>query len=591
MAIRILYQYCIDIPQHLSPYVPAAILSLSKLLESIVVDSELAFVAGSCLGDLLLIYAKYIDPDSSDNGDNNDNDGSVTAVSTFNGMVDHVLSALFRATCDRITALTTSGNDDNNDNNAGGDLSGMSLSSARHVVNDKLMATLLDTIRETVYTIYKARFVLCNVWPTELGLSENQSRVYTTLLTNLLLQWISVHLHSSSNSNSINNDGGVSVDQGGPEIDEVSASIRDGALDSLGWILKCNFHSHELCLPSSCNDSTYPAFFTSEVCEPMMAMLTTLSSSQSSTSAIAHVIQIPMLILIDSVQYLGPISDFETLSGTSMNMHGTNMSMALMPHLLQHYSDTSLVVHAIGGMGRCLVHLIESFNTHSSHGNGHHTDGSEYHLSQVLTLVLAILGVDVGSNDNHTNVTILQGLSQLEVDDEEEAILKDTALSTLVIICVYGHMLVGKELSLALLNTVVRPHYTKWNDLLEGSYINGIILRWLYTASNDQNNNGHNTTLQIDADICVVVYQILVQVTMKVAKTLKKKSRTAQGSSTVPLDMDDFWSGQPLGMGQYQAAKGLLLHIASGESALDASVVQQCVGQCVKELRYLQDAP
>lgn len=189
--------------------------------------------------------------------------------------------------------------------------------------------------------------------------------------------------------------------------------------------------------------------------QPIGAVLESLSVQSRGThpggsSTLVHIVQIPLLILIDTVQYLGPLSpgsaDPGQTGGTVVDIE--SIAISLIPHLLLHYADAGLISHCVGGLGRCLQYLM-------SHGMHQGVEWSSvYRLNEVLTLVLAVLGIDLGNHDsnsngssngsdgdgdsNNTTSTILQGLTQVEMDDEEEAILKDVALSTLVVICVYG---------------------------------------------------------------------------------------------------------------------------------------------------------
>jgi len=297
MACRVLYQYTLDVPQFLTPYVPSAIEALVQVMQSFAFDEECAEVVGATLSELMVLFCRQT---------------PFRHIQEQTPVVQHMLE---RAVEGLVNAIELK---------QGQDQEGRATS--RTEEHQAFLHYMLDGLRELLQLMYAMR--VTHVHPWKLAPPHGLLKRVLAVSRDQLISW--VNLRYAGNI-------GLSIRS---DVQELEHSTRDCCVDILGWTLK--FSTADVDVNNTSSGAGGDTALQQAYLEEVLPLLEGILTSNLTSAAAAPLLMVPVLGLLDAIQCI-PIVRVQ-------------VAQLLLPQLLRIWECESLAVPCIYGLGVCVQH-------------------------------------------------------------------------------------------------------------------------------------------------------------------------------------------------------------------------------------------
>jgi len=292
MACRVLYQYTLDVPQFLAPYVPSAVDALVEVMRSFAFDEECAEVVSATLGELMALYCRQIPH---------------ALVLQHTHIVQHMFE---RAVGALVSAIELKQ----------GQESAGSGTVTRVGEQHAFLHHMLDGLREMMQLLYALRATNVHTWA--LNLPHELSIKVLAVSRDQLMGWINVRYAGSAGQSTRS------------ELLELEHSIRDCCTDILGWTLKISSAG------GSGSDAAGDLAVQQAYSEEVLPLLEGVMTSNFTSASAAPLLIVPVLGLLDTIQCI-----------PATRRHAAQL---LLPQLLRIWECEPLAVSCVYGLGLCV---------------------------------------------------------------------------------------------------------------------------------------------------------------------------------------------------------------------------------------------
>ena len=464
LAARMLYQYCLDVPQFVAPYAEAAAGALCELTGTVAFDEECAMVVGAAFVELLRLYCYYPPNHTSGSG----GDFSADVVSGASRLVLKAAEGLLGA-LEHTHAI----------------LQAQAGAGAGVRVHEERANQLMDAIRELLQLLYSLRCVHSRRWPSALSLPPAVYIRAITLCRDELMLWLDRYGVRSATGAMLREDQLALRD-----------GRRDGALDTLGWLLKLAAADGSLEVHQAYSGAVLP-------------FLSSVLSSGLDPKTSSPVLMAPILGLLDAILYV------PECRATACEL--------LFPSLLQMWAagDGMLSVSCVYGLGVCMQYGSPTVEF----------------VGATAQLLVSVLGLDPGSPPPELRLE----------DEDQEGQLRDNAVATLLRLSVCQAAMLGPEMAPQML-LVGLGALPLQNDKMEGQELHAWLLRLL--EAQDVRVLGNQWEALPDLFRAIAAIQSYVGPTYKKlwGKQIKDKKSGTTDASTFEgkalVAQDEYWVEQ-----------------------------------------------
>jgi hypothetical protein len=357
-SLRVLYQYCLDIPSFIIPFLPQIMSSVSPLLHSPTASDEIYMISCGILSEAFAIYLRSLTHQSM-NPDVNIMEYKYSLV-LANQMIAAAVTSMLVG-WERYQTIESHK---------------YTPSPTVHVLIDGLREFVTSNIDIT--SSHEIEDVP-TVWIHDLYISDDIIVDCFRLIRDELAIWMQRRFLAAP---TVNREDDIKVE------DDIVSCLQD-----LGsWLIKyANSRLADL------------AFFKND-------FLSFLEQMMSSNITSDLIIQIPVLWIIDIIEYVSPLSD--------------SLSTALLPKLLEVYDSSENLISCVYGFGVIAMAQRQQFFRSEQ-------------VSLIMNLLSLALNWRIPSLAYHVDSY------RAELDDEQEDMLKDNAISTMFKLCIFQQSIVS----------------------------------------------------------------------------------------------------------------------------------------------------